>query len=903
MKEDDKGYIQGVATEALDIFATVAGQARQRLEDGFHGIRPDDLTDFNVATDRNALGRIQQLNQEKYRNLVTLRDEPAIARVVVDDFGGNRETYYICRTAPPSGIGTARFASNRAPIAHIAALEVGQTATLPDGRKVEVVERSLLRPRREKDVWDSRDSIVESKGLGPLTIASLRALLEELAVEADGDVLGQLLAEDQQAANIVEGIRRSVITKMELRDRPVLDQYQDEIFRLPLNKRLALLGPPGTGKTTTLIRRLGQKLDLEFLDPGERATVDLVAAEGGLPHTDSWIMFTPTQLLKKYLQEAFNRESIAVPNKRIRTWNDFRHELGREAFGILRTTTGSGSFVLKDTTTYLSTDTQAQAIGWFDDFEQWQRARFLEELSQSAQRLEEDRDTAVSALGEALSAVLRRSQSGSEAATLIALATEADKAAELRSKLKGETDQAIRGALSVQVRKDNGFLDALGDVIERIKDQSASDDDDLDEQDEQDTEDEETTPSATKRQRAVTAYMQAVRAQARATATGRSISKKSRNGVVLEWLGDRALEQASRGEIGISLVRQTHLQRFANPVRDYFHRIPSRYRAFRRARQQEARWYQGQAIPASELDPLELDVMLLSNVRGGGDLLRDPRIAKNLNDRRWAVLEPLARRNQNQVLVDEATDFSPVQLACMAGLCHRYTRSFFACGDFNQRLTTWGTRSRGDLTWAIGDIDIREINVSYRQSRQLNELAGAIIRAAGGVGDVGVLPEKVDSEGVKPALLESAGDFLVVVDWLSARVREIERFVRQLPSIAIFVNQESEVQRTADALDAALGADNIRVSPCPQGQVMGNDSDVRVFAVEHIKGLEFEAVFFVGVDRLADLHPELFGKYLYVGTTRAATYLGVACVGLLPAQIAGLREVFVPSWESGREDA
>ena len=111
------------------------------------------------------------------------------------------------------------------------------------------------------------------------------------------------------------------------------------------------------------------------------------------------------------------------------------------------------------------------------------------------------------------------------------------------------------------------------------------------------------------------------------------------------------------------------------------------------------------------------------------------------------------------------------------------------------------------------------------------------------------------------------------------------------------------MQPIADALNAALLEYNIQVSPCPQGQVMGNDNDVRVFAVEHIKGLEFEAVFFVGVDRLAELHPELFDKYLYVGTTRAATYLGITCDGVLPAPIARLRDFFVPSWESARQGA
>ena len=67
---------------------------------------------------------------------------------------------------------------------------------------------------------------------------------------------------------------------------------------------------------------------------------------------------------------------------------------------------------------------------------------------------------------------------------------------------------------------------------------------------------------------------------------------------------------------------------------------------------------------------------------------------------------------------------------------------------------------------------------------------------------------------------------------------------------------------------------------------MGQDSDVRVFDVQHIKGLEFEAAFFLGIDRLARTLPDLFDKYLYVGVTRAATYLGLTCDAELPATMA-----------------
>ena len=71
-----------------------------------------------------------------------------------------------------------------------------------------------------------------------------------------------------------------------------------------------------------------------------------------------------------------------------------------------------------------------------------------------------------------------------------------------------------------------------------------------------------------------------------------------------------------------------------------------------------------------------------------------------------------------------------------------------------------------------------------------------------------------------------------------------------------------------------------------------------VFDVQHIKGLEFEAVFFVSVDELALRQPELFDKYLYVGSTRAATYLGLTCGGPeLPSSINELTNLFKPDWQ------
>ncbi len=234
----------------------------------------------------------------------------------------------------------------------------------------------------------------------------------------------------------------------------------------------------------------------------------------------------------------------------------------------------------------------------------------------------------------------------------------------------------------------------------------------------------------------------------------------------------------------------------------------------------------------------------------------------------------------------------------MAALTHPATRSFFSCGDFNQRLTTWGSRNLREIEWAVPGISTKTIKISYRQSRELNELARALVRLGGGDdADMEMLlPENMINNGVSPVLGEELSGTDVVAAWLAERIAEVESIVSPLPSVAVLVPKEAEVQPLADALDRLLADANIRAVPCLQGQAIGKENDVRVFDIQHIKGLEFEAVFFVGVDRLAKNQPELFDKYLYVGTTRAATYLGVTCDTALPAVLGPLRPMFAKRW-------
>lgn len=120
-----------------------------------------------------------------------------------------------------------------------------------------------------------------------------------------------------------------------------------------------------------------------------------------------------------------------------------------------------------------------------------------------------------------------------------------------------------------------------------------------------------------------------------------------------------------------------------------------------------------------------------------------------------------------------------------------------------------------------------------------------------------------------------------------------------LPSIAIFVDGDERIDPLVTDLRPVLAEQNLAVVGCKEGRVVGDDREVRVFDVRYIKGLEFEAVFFVGVDQLAEHLGPLFDHLFYVGASRAATYLGVTSEAALPEVLSPVRGHFVGgNWDA-----
>ncbi|WP_198147207.1 ATP-binding domain-containing protein [Pseudoxanthomonas mexicana] len=885
-----------LAEEALDVITEISGKAELKSSH-ISGASVDGLASGNTLTGGSAFQQLEDIRRESRDGYQVLRKQPAIARVIAIDDDNREFTFYLSRKGVKESVtlaGGRQLASYESNFGRLAALPVGEEGQVEIHGQVKtfyVVEKTMLHPRQEEGLWDSLRNEYRHERRGTYTIESFRRLLAKEGID-DTDELDRLLSADGAGEGVAHGISHQVRTAMALRDQPILDKFQDEIFRLPVNSQLIILGPPGTGKTTTLIKRLGQKLNPDNLDAMEGA---LMGDEGVLTHAKSWLMFTPSDLLKEYLKEAFGHEQVVVEEDRIKTWDSYRRFLARNTLGVLKSPNG-GRFHLKESMDNLLAEVLDDPREWFDAFRTHHAGLVRSKLEEGALIAITAATGINEALVDRLQAIVER---GSEDRWVVVYRELDALEGEIRSSLdvaKTATERFLKQERNTLYNSDKAIFAQLSKFLDSIG-QDEDDDSDEDAEFDEDESEVDAPVAQTDVQRAVKVYLAAIRTLARYKYLKRSVSKESRAAKVRDWLGERMPSDDVLTQIGQGIAFQNGLRRFSNASKRFVIDVPQSYRSFRKERQAVGAFFSGEFQPPSHLSPTEVDAIILLMLRNARQLLSQSFIVRELEAPRFQTLPNLSDAFRNQVMVDEATDFSVLQLACMESLTTLKGRSFFACGDFNQRITRLGIRSSDHLEWVSSAIQQKSINVVYRQSRRLNQFSSSLLESFGGdVRALGSVPQESTHDGVAPILLENAIDVDGAADWIANRIIDVWRTVSLFPTMAVFVNGESEVKQMAAALSKRLEAVNLRAIPCEDGKALGDGNEVRVFDVRHIKGLEFEAVFFAGVDHLAVDQPALFQRYLYVGATRAATYLGLACYGHLPAQLEPLRDGLAESW-------
>jgi superfamily I DNA/RNA helicase len=258
-------------------------------------------------------------------------------------------------------------------------------------------------------------------------------------------------------------------------------------------------------------------------------------------------------------------------------------------------------------------------------------------------------------------------------------------------------------------------------------------------------------------------------------------------------------------------------------------------------------------------------------------------LSKNFQRQFNSLIHPYLTAFKNHckpvIGIDEATDFSIIDLLAINSFRHPQLSSVTLSGDIMQRMTNNGLTSWDDFSSIVPGTERKDLQVSYRQSPTLLSLAKDIYKKSTGQEANYESYIAKDQAEPKPLMFISQNEDYKL-QWIADRILEIYRaYGDSIPSIAIFLPEENQLESFATMLGGldTLADVGILVKGCRDGQVLGDKNTVRVFSIKVIKGLEFESVFFHNIDELQEqkIDSDLFLKYLYVGLSRATFYLGI----------------------------
>ena len=789
-------------------------------------------------------------------------------------------------------------------------------------------EASLRRQAKTQRRPEPAEKQPESPELPSSSVSEVEEAAALAAVQAEAERAEQALRDWQQQQTLFTQ------TASHLRARLHGDPVQERVQHINLLRQpLIIDGGPGTGKTTTLILRLQRLLDVENLQYDPQLEVNLTTDDFRLldrsANPPPFVFFAPNDTLADYLREAMVKENLAATSATVRTWDNYRAPLLR-AFGLIGAAADNTPFVYAASAKPLYRFTGRLLNDLFDAFEFELTLNLEERINRALQQVDEANLTwPAGSFGWTLEKDLRDASAFDDIPSLFRRLTNleaksGEKVRQMDNRLRkaiSEAANTLQAQLITRPEVQTATLAAIAtDIVAKSTSALGEDAEDADVLDPTLTPEGQLKELGPERARLRRSLEELLRASLLVTGLpGRSLSARQKR--LQAALGDLLPPVMTRLEVMPDLRNELVLSRLFGaflygPGEVLFSTVPA---VFKRYRQENL--YDEAARGSALRDAV--DEVELQKLRSRPDASKalHPDEAELLLALMFRLVQALYRAAPSQyansthsyiqayrqhtrplVAVDEASDYSPLQLACITLLAHPRFSCVTLVGDLMQRLGARGLGSWDEYTALFTETAVCSFEVSYRQPKPLLEIASRLYAAQHGVTRPYRLSEHAQSVLNLQAVTHAPGlDAEGRLDWLVTRLHDANSLLPEANLAVLVRNQEA-----ADSLKLAINehpdfqARGGTARVCSAGSV-GQANTLRIFPLDLIKGLEFDGVFIWEADQLdqGDADQLDLQRLVYVAISRASIFLGLSYVAQFPTTLTSVQELFAETdWQS-----
>ncbi len=780
--------------------------------------------------------------------------------------------------------------------------------TAPKGKqRVDPKNFTIYSPHYGVKKVDAKTGEIQVKGEEVLRFNSLIKLLKKYQDQSEKERLQRELKEEKEegrAAVLQQEIQeleekidsefeqqqRYIRESTELRMQPILDPEQETIKRAKiLDGMLIIDGGPGTGKTTTLIQRINFLTSATIGEYREDLSPEIINELEG-----SWRFFSPSRLLKQFLKNSMNAEGLNSNDQYTKVWSDYLNEAFKK-YTLFNPATQTPFIKAHGFTVSVFPNNSSVLLRLFEMLNE----AVLEDINKRLNRVIDSRIDGLSwsEKGEVLKQKAKSALNKDSIDAYIKQFEDWKKKERdaIKEDLEDLNDKLNKLSARIMVRvKENKpelYQEITDYLQERFEKRYEVDVDE--EEEEEDFESEDAAIQTFNPQLERSRFFRRLTTAKALRSLKKGFSKRK---VLKDW-GDElefAFENIDLTEVGELIYFRTFTNRMiAGGGTAVLSRVPTVYKQIRSDILEflEEHGYKNESFRAliekdrKRIHTDEMNLVLwfinqtIKNLR-----MESPTTYDQLDHNYVTGFKGEVR---SVVAVDEATDFSPLELAAISSFSDPRYNSVTLSGDLMQRMTPSGIADWEALDNLFPEAQVERLTVSYRQSPTLLELASQLYENVTGVKPdfKAYIPKSKGEPKPEVVQKESSEE---ISDWLEHQIIGVySAYGNSIPSVAIFAESDEAVIKIAKSLqesDRLLDV-GITVRHSTSDSELVPDAQVCVYNIKNIKGLEFEAVFFANIDCLDVLDEELLQKYLYVGLSRAAYHLGVSYKKELPESL------------------